>query len=66
MEKQKLSSRNLCSWSGSRSLCTAVQVVHCTTLEGAIQIRDIVDLSLYYEHIPVTGSKMSSGRGTFF
>lgn len=59
MQKHRLSSKNLCSRSGKRSLYPAVQVAHCTVLEGAIQIIDIVDLSLYYNSLPVDGSKMS-------
>ena len=63
--KHRVYSRNLCPWSGGRSLCTAVQV-HCTTLGGAIQVRHIVDLSLYYEIIPIDRSKICWGRDTFF
>lgn len=54
-----LSSRKGHSRSGDRSLCAAVQVVYCTTLDGAIQIINIVDLSLYYDSIPMDESKMS-------
>lgn len=60
MQEHRLSSNNLCSRSGKRSLYPAVQVARCTVLEGAIQIIiDIVDLSLYYNSLPVDGSKTS-------
>lgn len=66
MKNKILSSRNLCSRSGDKSLCTAVQVVYCTTLEGTIQTTDVVDLSLYYDSIPADASKISLGTAIFF
>lgn len=65
MKNKILSSRNLCSRSGDKSLCTAVQVVYCTTLEGTIQTTDVVDLSLYYDSIPADASKTSLGTAIF-